>query len=206
VLTSRVITLFHSLPVAIAPEDVRGVGLHITKLRHSASATREEQPRRVFFPQQLSGTNMNGGREIIRTPAPILHNSSTSNPLPHRRDGYTIAIPSMSQIDRDVLTQLPDDLKQEIKSNLRHRSLQREGGGAKKRRALEPNDAHQSKRRPSVLGRCQSFGRAGDGSLGRVATSGKAKELARSPFSLTQQVCSPHFAGHILSSLVRSLD
>jgi hypothetical protein len=169
VITSRVIALFHSLPVAIAPEDVRGVGVHVTKLKPCDYETKEENTTRPLFSHQppVREKNCNQGN---RNSSLSMNCKSAS--LTRGRGEY--AVPSLSQIDGEVLTQLPNDVKEEIRSSLRIRSLQTEGANERKRvlvTRFEP-DARQLKPRVP-LGHCRQE---------------RPTELGRSPFSLTQQV------------------
>jgi hypothetical protein len=179
-LATKVVSLFNSLPVSIPPEDVRGIGIHITKLaHHDYLQTPKAVPTRQLFP--LSTVPRPPRQDPERQRSETRQNSSSSG-------GYVV--PSLSQIDREVLTQLPEDVKHEIKRSLPPRLPPPPKPGKRTRTLVtcfEANAGSISKR---------SLTRGVDGT-GRPFTPQRANRVAappvkegevRSPFSLTQQV------------------
>ncbi len=140
-------------PVPVPPEDLRGVGIHLTRLqyynydtgvggREDTFPSRQHSVEKLWaakraFPQQRNrdfqevneseesleeeeeSVEKNPGPKTKRTFGSVERsNSSTSQKENAKvRGGYLL--PSLSQIDQDILTQLPVDIKKEIKESLK---------------------------------------------------------------------------------------
>ena len=183
-IASKVISLYKSLPVSVPPEDLRGIGIHITRLQNydhqtssSSSSTTTTTTLTSLFSNNVTkqpaistsiksmieketshsinnntvmniNTNDNMNQNIIdeievnddpldaADIAATMNNGGNSDndddvveiiqvnsTQKHEKDSKLYAIPSYSQIDLEVLIQLPENTKQNIKN---HRHLPQE--------------------------------------------------------------------------------
>jgi hypothetical protein len=178
------VSLFNSLPVSVPPEDVRGIGIHVTRLSpHDHRQTPKAVPLRQLFPPSAAIRQQRQDSEGQRSDAPALSTPEPrlrTGPLRDERDSRSSSayvIPSLSQIDQEVLTQLPEDVKQEIKRNL----LPRPPQPVKRTRTLmtcfETNSSWGLARRG-----------VGEVTSQKANRAVVAEDEVRSSFSLTQQV------------------
>lgn len=150
----------------IPPEDVRGIGIHVTRLsHHDHSQAIEAVPTRQFFPTRVAVQQewkdcVNQTSDALPPSSPETRPSRSSN---------VYVIPSFSQIDKEVLTQLPEDVKQEIKRNL----------------PLPPSRSAATETR---LGKRLTWHRTRGEDPQTPSRAVVAKNEVHSPLSLTQQV------------------